>query len=321
MRRTLLSERQSRLRRLVTPLPDSEPYVNRRPVNVPQRCDRLTVLEVLDQLLPHKGRAFWQRACREERMHHGGTPIAADAVVRAGQRLEHVLPGTVEPDVNAGIRFLYEDPAIIVIEKPAPLPMHPCGRFNRNTVSYLLEQVYAPTKPRAAHRLDANTSGLVVLTKAHRFASLVQSQFERGEVEKTYVARVHGHPEQDQFDCHAAIASEPTQAGGRAIDPAGLSAQTRFEVIARHSDGSATVRARPLTGRTNQIRLHLWHLGFPIWGDTVYLPNRERGQVQTRDVNDDPLCLHALRIALTHPQTHERVEFESTSPPWSFATC
>ncbi len=315
--RKLLSERQDKLLQVATPLPGSEPYLNRRPMNVPQRCDRFIVLDVLDHLHPHKGREYWQLVCREGRMHHDQAPIAVDTIVRAGQRLEHVLQGTIEPDVNAGIRFLYEDSAIIVIEKPAPLPMHPCGRFNRNTVSYLLEHVYHPIKPRAAHRLDANTSGLVVLTKTSKLASLVQSQFERGDVEKTYLARVHGHPEQDHFDCHASIAREPTQAGGREIDPAGRSAQTCFEVVARLADGSAMVMARPRTGRTNQIRLHLWHLEFPICGDTVYLPNRERGRVQTCDVNDDPLCLHAFRIALTHPQTGERIEFESTPPPWS----
>ena len=316
----LLLERQEKLRQVATPLPGSEAYVNYRPMNVPQRCDGFTVLDFLDNLHPHKGRDFWQLVCREERMHYKHAPIAADTVVRAGQRLEHVLPGTLEPDVNADIRFLYEDSAIIVIEKPAPLPMHPCGRFNRNTLSHLLEQVYLPLKPRAAHRLDANTSGLVVLTKTRKLASLVQSQFERGEVEKTYLARVHGHPEQDQFDCDASIASEPTQAGGRAIDPAGLCAKTHFEVVARHTDETAIVIARPLTGRTNQIRLHLWHLGFPICGDTIYLPNRERGRVQTRGVDDNPLCLHALRLAFTHPKTRERIEFESTPPPWSEAT-
>ena len=313
----LLTERQSKLLQVATPLPGAEAYVNHRPLNVPQRCDGFTVLDFLDHLHPHKGREFWQLACREGRMHHKRAPIAADTIVRAGQRLVHVLPGTVEPDVNAEIRFLYEDAAIIVIEKPAPLPMHPCGRFNRNTVSYLLERVYEPIAPRAAHRLDANTSGLVVLTKTRRLASLVQSQFERGEVEKIYLARVHGHPEPNEFECEARIASAPTQAGGRAIDPAGLSAETRFEVVARQTDGSTVIIARPLTGRTNQIRLHLWHLGFPICGDTIYLPDRKLGQRQTRDIDGKPLCLHAHRIAFTHPRTRERIEFESTTPPWS----
>ncbi|MCH9651872.1 MAG: sulfurtransferase [Deltaproteobacteria bacterium] len=312
----LLSERQSKLLQLTTPLPGSEPYLNHRPVNVPQRCDGFTVLDVLDHLLPHKGRDFWQQVCQEGRMHYDHAPIAAEETVRAGQRLEHLLPGTVEPDVNAGIHFLYEDSAIIVIDKPAPLPMHPCGRFNRNTVSYLLGQVYHPIKPRVAHRLDANTSGIVILTKTRAIAPLVQSQFERGEVEKTYLARVHGHPEQDEFICNASIANQPSQAGGREIDPTGLSARTSFEVVARLDDETAIVRVRPLTGRTNQIRLHLWHLGWPICGDTVYLPNRERGRVQTRDVNDEPLCLHAFQIAFTHPKTGERIEFKSPPPSW-----
>ena len=137
----LLAERQVSLRQVATPLPGAEPYVNRRPMNVPGRCDGFSVLGFLDELHPHKGRDFWRRACDEQRIRSEDTPVAADTIVRAGQRLEHVLPCTVEPDVNAAIRFLYEDSAIIVVEKPAPLPMHPCGRFHRNTLSYLLEEV------------------------------------------------------------------------------------------------------------------------------------------------------------------------------------
>jgi hypothetical protein len=86
------------------------------------------------------------------------------------------------------------------------------------------------------HRLDANTSGLIVFTRTRHFAKLVQPQFERGEVEKIYLARVHGHPTSEEFSCDAPIATEPTNTGARDID------------------GTSLLEARPLTGRTNQIR-------------------------------------------------------------------
>ncbi|MEO1367370.1 MAG: pseudouridine synthase, partial [Acidobacteriota bacterium] len=315
---SLLAERRQALRRLVTPLPGSEPYENRRPVKVPQRYDGYPALDFLDQLLPHKGRDFWRRAIEAGQMTRGGAPVQVETAVRAGERLDHVLPGTVEPDVDPGIRFLYEDSAILVVDKPAPLPMHPGGRFNRNTLSGLLEGVLAPLVPRAAHRLDANTTGVVVLSKSRRFAAVVQPQFERGEVEKIYLARVHGHPEADRFESTARISKKPVDGGGRAIDPAaGHSAHTRFEVIGRHPDGTATLAVRPLTGRTHQIRLHLWHLGLPICGDAVYRASGELGRTQTRAVGDPPLCLHHRRIAFTHPKTRERVSFEAAAPPWA----
>jgi hypothetical protein len=101
--------------------------------------------------------------------------------------------------------ILHEDEALIVVNKPAPLPIHPSGRFNRNTLQAILQTVYHPQKPRPAHRLDANTSGIVVFTRTRHFAKFVQPQFERGEVEKIYLARVFGHPVDDAFSCTAKI--------------------------------------------------------------------------------------------------------------------
>ena len=207
---------------------------------------------------------------------------------------------------------------MIVINKPAPLPIHPSGRFNRNTLQAILQTVYHPQKPRPAHRLDANTSGLVVFTRTRHFAKFVQPQFERGEVEKTYLARVIGNPVEDTFFCDAPIADEPVVAGARQIDTAdGIPARTEFCVIHRDPDGTALLEVRPLTGRTNQIRLHLWHLGFPICGDPVYLPGNALGNRQTLAPGDPPLCLHAWKLTFRHPLTKEATTFEAPTPIWS----
>ncbi|MFN9977312.1 MAG: pseudouridine synthase, partial [Phycisphaerae bacterium] len=108
---------------------------------------------------------------------------------------DHLQPGTVEPDVNAEIRFLYEDANLIVLEKPAPLPMHASGRFNRNTLRYLINQIYYPERPHMIHRLDANTSGILLLCRRQWVARQIQKQFENRSVEKVYLAKVHGHPD------------------------------------------------------------------------------------------------------------------------------
>ena len=83
------------------------------------------------------------------------------------------------------------------------------------------------------------------------------------------------------------------------------------------SDGTSLVAARPITGRTNQIRVHLQHLGLPVCGEQAYLPNHRLGETQTHQVGDAPLCLHALRISFLHPLTKERVTFECPAPAWS----
>src|SRR5690606_30849165 len=119
---------------------------------------------------------------------------------------------------------------ILVIDKPAPLPMHPSGRFNRNTLVHFLHEAWHPEKPRPAHRLDANTSGLVVCARTRHFAKLLQPQFTRGEVEKVYLAKVNGHPAEEAFTIDAPISSEPVALGAREIDDAGQEARSEVRV-------------------------------------------------------------------------------------------
>jgi RluA family pseudouridine synthase len=196
--------------------------------------------------------------------------------------------------------------------------MHPCGRFNRNTLQYILGEVYQPQAPRPAHRLDANTTGIVVLSRTRHVAGLLQPQFERGEVEKIYLARVQGHPPQEEFRCDAPITDESGDVGSRDIaTDGGLPARTDFRVIERFPDGTSLLEVVPLTGRTNQIRIHLWHLGWPICGDQTYLPNQALGQTQTHTLHDAPLCLLARQLTFTHPVTGERMTFTAPSPVWS----
>jgi UPF0176 protein len=227
------------------------------------------------------------------------------------------MPASSEPAVNANIRILHEDSALIVVNKPAPLPLHPSGRFNRNSLQWILNQVYQPQNLRPVHRLDANTTGLVVFGRTRHFASQLQPQFATGAVEKNYLARIHGHPPENSFVCDASVGRRTTELGGRAIDEQGRAARTEFRVLFRFDDGTSLIAARPITGRTNQIRLHLWHLGWSICGEQAYLPNQQLGNTQTHEVADPPLCLHAQRISFIHPLTNQRTTFEASAPSWS----
>lgn len=196
--------------------------------------------------------------------------------------------------------------------------MHPSGRFNRNTLQFILNEVYHPQKLRPAHRLDANTTGLVLLARTRHFAGLLQTQFSRGEVEKAYLARVQGHPESHAFACDAPISDAPAGTGSRQVDEAaGLAARTEFRVLKRDADGTALLEARPLSGRTNQIRIHLWSLGLPICGDPLYLPDGKLGDTQTLAVGDAAMCLHAWKLAFDHPLSRERITFEAPPPGWA----
>lgn len=314
-----LEKRHAAIRFATNPLPGTTPYDSFRPVNVPKDCDNATLLDVLCRIVRHIPRTHWEAECaRGLIVDLQKQPVAASKRVRAGERYLHKFPNLVEPDVNGDIEILYEDEALIVVNKPAPLPMHKGGRFHRNTLQYILNQVYQPQKPHPAHRLDANTTGLVLVTRTRHFAGRLQPQFARGEVEKIYLTRVQGHPESDHFSCDASISSESGRLGTREVNlESGLPARTEFQVLRRYADGNALLEARPLTGRTNQIRVHLAHLGFPICGDPTYLANGNIGNTQTLDVNEMPLCLHAWRVKFNHPLTKERVEFTAASPDWA----
>jgi RluA family pseudouridine synthase len=220
--------------------------------------------------------------------------------------------------VNPDIRLLHEDEAIIVINKPAPLPVHPSGRYNLNTLQSLLQKVYYPQKPRPAHRLDANTTGIVIFSRTRHFAKFLQPQFERGEVEKTYLARVLGNPSETHFFCDVPIGASPVEAGGRTVDPVqGMPSRTEFRVREHLADGTTLLEAIPQTGRTNQIRVHLWHMGMPVFGDPLYQPDQQLSSRQTLSVEDPPLCLHAWKLAFHHPLTHQRIAFETAVPSWA----
>ncbi len=314
MQRTI-AKRQAALQQISDPLPGSKPYENRRPMHVAGNRDGCKLIDFVSELHPHVAREVWIEKINAGLLRRDNVALVSDAVLRAGERIEHVIPNTVEPEVDARIQVLYEDESIIVVNKPAPLPMHPCGRFNRNTLIALLNRVYAPQKLRVAHRLDANTTGVVVIARTRPVAARLHPQFVSAEVEKRYLARIHGHPAEDLFSCEESIGSETIAAGARDIDDSGRLARTDFRVLRRLDDGTTQVEVLPITGRTNQIRLHLAHLGHPILGDLTY--NCDSGSTQTLDLDDPPLCLHAWQITFVHPDTLEPMTFAAPPPSWA----
>lgn len=312
------TETEASIHRVATPLPGSAPYDHERPFHIPGACEGMTLIDTICHILPHIPREEWLRLCEAGRIvTKDGLPASAMTTVRAGEHYLHLKPALLEPEVNAEVQVLFEDEVLLILHKPAPLPMHEGGRFCRNTLQYLLNEAFHPLKPRSVHRLDANTTGVVVFAKTRHFAKLVQPQFEHGEVEKVYLARIQGHPSTEAFACDAPVSAEAGKLGGREICDDGQAARTEFRVLTRDADGTSLIEARPLTGRTNQIRLHLRHLGHPILGDATYPSEGGIGDTQTLPIGAPPLCLHAWKLTLKHPLKGETMTVEATPPAWA----
>jgi UPF0176 protein len=308
--------RQRQLALQCSPLPGSVPYENRRPLFVAARYDGYPVITWLTDVAKGSSLPQWREQIALGRVLIEGRPVQESDRVIAGQRCEHLLPEVVEPPVNPAIDFLYEDQALVIVHKPAPLPMHPCGRFNKNTLAGLLAPLYRPEKLRNAHRLDANTSGVVAFTRTQRMAQRLQPQFERGEVRKVYLALVQGHPTEETFVCDEPISVHNIEAGIRVPAADGLPARTLVRVLERRPAGQTLLEVSPLTGRTNQIRIHLWSRGLPIAGDPAYLADHRLGTQQTLAPDAPPMCLHAQRLAFRHPASGEALEFTAPDPAW-----
>jgi RluA family pseudouridine synthase len=189
---------------------------------------------------------------------------------------------------------LYEDDDIFVFDKPSGLAVHPGSKITRDLDSLLVRYVpHGAERPVLAHRLDKDTSGVIVAAKRKDVAQKLGKAFETRDVEKEYRAIVAGVPEAGLIDI--AIAKEATPRGGRmvAVDPASpgaLSAQTRVAIIAA-GEGRSHVALFPETGRQHQLRVHMSLTGHPILGDAMY-----------GDASSAPrLMLHAYRLRFKHP--------------------
>ncbi len=244
---------------------------------------------------------------------------------KPGYKLE---PGdVVEVDVPAPVPYegvkpepiplnvLYEDEDVIVIDKPAGMVVHPApGHASGTLVNALLyhfpdlEGIGGVERPGIVHRLDKDTSGLILVAKNSRAHRELQRQFKAREIEKAYLALVEGHLQPKVGRIEAPIGRDKRHRKRMAVVRGGREAITEYTVIAYYGDYTL-VEVRPLTGRTHQIRVHFAFIGHPLAGDTVYGRRKQKLKPWLRRH-----FLHAHRIRFRLPRTGQWVEFTSPLP-------
>jgi 23S rRNA pseudouridine1911/1915/1917 synthase len=258
-------------------------------------------------------RADVQRAIAEGRVLVDGTPRAKSFRLSGGERIEADIPDLQElhPE-EGGVPVRYEDDHLLIVAKPAGMVTHPTRSRRTGTLVNRLLGMNVPLsrggdRPGIVHRLDAGTSGLLVVAKDEETHTALTRLLAARRVRREYLALVRGSVEHDAFAVDAPLGRRGARV--RVRRGTGVAASTDFAVRER-LPGATLLVARPRTGRTHQIRVHLSALGHPILGDRAY---RGGGDDAERLGLTRPF-LHAWRLAFDHPRTGERVEAEEPLP-------
>ncbi|MCF7853271.1 MAG: RluA family pseudouridine synthase [Candidatus Pacebacteria bacterium] len=288
------------------------------------------VIDLLTRRFTYHSRQEWLQLIREDCVKVNGEAADSTQALVAGDRLAY-LPRTIaEPPVIERYDILYEDESLLVIDKPGNLPCHPAGRFFEHTLWALLRRDQGKETIRFVHRLDRETSGLVLVAQSAAAARNLGAQFEKGEVEKIYWVLVEG-----------TFPNELCIEGNLIRDPG--SAVRKKRTVAPHKPGReaaesyawtdfrrleslgplSLVEAKPRTGRFHQIRASLCAQGFPVVGDKLYGVDESmfirfiEGSLSADDrtrLRMPRQALHARELRFRHPRTGETMHFEAPMP-------
>jgi len=287
--------------------------------------------ERLDRFLarrnPDLSRSRLKRLIDQGHVQVNKTPAKPSLNLKEGQLVSLIVPDASpsrlapEPDIYFDI--LYQDRELIVVNKPAGLVVHPAAGHQTGTlvqgllaVCPDLTGIGGENRPGIVHRLDKDTSGVMVVAKTDKAHHALAEQFKKGRIIKYYLALCRGWPRSNQGQIDTPIGRHPVRRKRMsARSPSGRPALTRFDVVRRFGQGVSLLRLNILTGRTHQIRVHLASIGCPILGDRVYgvglgwlQKNKMLKGLVTRQM------LHAERITFIHPAVSQEMTFEAALP-------
>lgn len=275
----------------------------------------------LDAFLSADGALTRSQAARliaEGRVRVNGKPAAKSARLSGGETVTVDVPQlreTALPPQDIPLDVVYEDDDVIVVNKPTGLVVHPApGHPDGTLVNALLHHcgdslsgIGGEKRPGIVHRIDRDTSGLIIAAKNDAAHLALSAQLKDHSLSRTYECLVTGNMKQDSGTVNAPIGRSSADRKKMAVIPTGRRAVTHWEVVARYP-GVTHLRCRLETGRTHQIRVHMAYIGHPILGDTVYGAKKPVPGLTGQ-------CLHATGLRFVHPRTGEPVELHCPLPP------
>lgn len=264
-------------------------------------------------------RSAVQNLLSEQAVNADGKSVKKNYKLAGGEVLTVIMPELREVDLAAEdipLDIVYEDEDIVVVNKPRGMVVHPAvGNWSGTLVNALmfhcgesLSGINGEHRPGIVHRIDKDTSGLLVVAKNDRAHQSLAEQIQVHSAGRRYFAVVYGCPREETGTIQAPIARHPVDRKKMAVLAGGREAITHYQVL-EHYQGYTLMKFRLETGRTHQIRVHMAHIGHPIIGDPLYGPAKEKWKLQGQ-------CLHAGELELTHPVTGERMLFEAPLPEY-----
>lgn len=261
-------------------------------------------------------RSHIAKLMKQGRVTLAGKAAKAKQQVREGDIFQVDIPDAQPAEVLAQdipLDIVYQDADVAVINKARGMVVHPApGTADGTLVNALLfalddlSGINGEIRPGIVHRLDKNTTGLLIVAKNDEAHTYLADAIERREVKREYLALVNGKMAQDEGMVDAPIGRSKADRKLMAVVPDGRQARTHWQVEQRFADATL-LRCELDTGRTHQIRVHMQHIGHPVLGDPEYGPRRQRDKAKGQ-------LLHATRITFTHPRSQKRMQFEAPLP-------